>query len=404
MTKKVLVVFLSIVTLFLGNSAICQDAEIIPVVDETALQDSNLIEEIPLLPQPPGNIYVTDSPNDGGKSLTIKWEKSPDDGDGLNSVVEYEILRAEDMKGPFESIGSTTAGKHEFIDSTCNRKNTYYFKVVAKTPEKFKAESGISEGISPVAQWFDRTRLSMLIAVIIVVSSIGFFLFRAKKEELYIRKIAGLEAIDEAVGRATEMGRSILYIPGIMDMDDIQTIAGIAILGSIAKKTAQYETGLNVPVSRSVVMTACQEIVKESYTNVGHADAYYPEMVRYLTDDQFGFAAGVDGILLREKPAACFYLGKFYAESLILAETGFSIQAIQIAGTAESSQLPFFVTACDYTLIGEELFAASAYLSQDPKMLGSLKGQDIAKAIIIFFITFGIILESFGIHWLSNWL
>ena len=85
--------------------------------------------------------------------------------------------------------------------------------------------------------------------------------------------------------------------------------------------------------------------------------------------------------MVRDKPAACFYMGAFYAESLILAETGNSIGAIQIAGTAMPSQLPFFVAACDYTLIGEEFFAASAYLSGDAEQLGSLKGQDIGKLI-----------------------
>jgi hypothetical protein len=369
----------------------------------TSIELSNA--EIPSTPpNPPENIYVVDTPNDGGTSLTIKWNKSPDESNAIDPVVEYEILRAENKDGPFVSVGSNTAGKYEFVDSTCKPDKSYFYKILAKTKKNGESQSTVTEGITPIAQWFNMTRVSMLVSLVIVVLSIGFFLFRSKKQALYIRKIAGLEAIDEAVGRATEMGRSILYIPGIMDMDDIQTIAGISILGSIAKKTAEYETGLLVPVSRSVVMTACQEIVKEAYTNVGHRDAYYPEMVRYLTDDQFGFAAGVDGILLRERPAACFYLGKFYAESLILAETGFSIQAIQIAGTAESSQLPFFVTACDYTLIGEELFAASAYLSQDAKMLGSLKGQDVAKAIILIFIILGIITESMGFHWLSNWL
>ena len=86
--------------------------------------------------------------------------------------------------------------------------------------------------------------------------------------------------------------------------------------------------------------------------------------------------------MVREKPAACFYMGSFFAESLILAETGNSIGAIQIAGTAQPAQLPFFVAACDYTLIGEEFFAASAYLSGEPDQLGSLKGQDVGKLIV----------------------
>ena len=111
------------------------------------------------------------------------------------------------------------------------------------------------------------------------------------------------------------------------------------------------------------------------------------DMVFFLTDSQFGFAAAVDGIMVREKPATNLFLGMFWAESLILAETGNITGAIQIAGTDAVAQLPFFVTACDYTIIGEELYAASAYLSRTPVLVGSLKAQDIGKAIIICMVT-----------------
>jgi len=185
------------------------------------------------------------------------------------------------------------------------------------------------------------------------------------------------------------MGKSILFIPGIQDMDDVQTIAGITILGRVAKTIAEYDTKINMPVSRSIVMTTARETIKEAYMAAGRPDAYSDDMVHYVTDEQFGYVAAVDGIMVREKPATCFYLGAFFAESLIMAETGNSIGAIQIAGTAMPSQLPFFVAACDYTLIGEELFAASAYLSGEPKQLGSLKGQDVGKVIAMIFIILG---------------
>jgi hypothetical protein len=84
-------------------------------------------------------------------------------------------------------------------------------------------------------------------------------------------------------------------------------------------------------------------------------------------------------------------MGYYYAESLLLAETGASTGAIQIAGTDSVSQLPFFITACDYTLIGEELYAASAYLSREPLLLGSLKGQDVGKALITLLIIIGVV-------------
>jgi hypothetical protein len=109
-------------------------------------------------------------------------------------------------------------------------------------------------------------------------------------------------------------------------------------------------------------------------------------------------------MFVREKPATIFYMGAFFAESLILAETGNEAGAIQIAGTAMPSQLPFFVAACDYTLIGEELFAASAYLSREPRQLGSLKGQDVGKLVFLILIILGVILETTGWFPLSEYI
>lgn len=246
-----------------------------------------------------------------------------------------------------------------------------------------------------MAHYVDVDRLNVLLIIICLLGFVSYFTFHAQRgKELFIRRISGLSALEDAVGRATEMGRGVLYIPGIMDMDDIQTIAGVTILGHVAKKTAEYDTPLYAPMTRSFVMSVAQEIVKQAYLEKGRPDAFRPDRINYMTDDQFGYVAGVGGIMMRDKPAACFYLGTFYAESLILAETGNSIGAIQIAGTAEPSQIPFFVAACDYTLIGEELFAASAYLSKNPKEVGSLKGQDISKIIIIAFVIVGTVLMS----------
>ena len=189
----------------------------------------------------------------------------------------------------------------------------------------------------------------------------SFFIRAATSgRQLFIRRIAGLEAVDEAIGRATEMGRPILYIPGIQDMDDVQTLASVTILGRVAQQIATYDTKIRMPVSRSLVMTAGRETIRAAYAAAGRPDAYSDDMVQYITDEQFGYVAAVDGIMVREKPATVFLLGTFMAESLILAEAGNSIGAIQIAGTARAAQLPFFVAACDFTLIGEELFAASA--------------------------------------------
>lgn len=242
---------------------------------------------------------------------------------------------------------------------------------------------------------FDHNKIPFLRVTAFVCATVLICTELARRgRPLYVRPIAGLKAIEEAVGRSTEMGKPMLYIPGIQDLNEIDTVAGLTVLSTVAKCAAEYDTPLEVPTSRALVMTAAREAVQAAALAAGRPDYYSEDHIYYITDEQFGYVASVCGWMTREKPAACFYLGKFYAESLILAETGNSISAIQIAGTAETTQLPFFVAACDYTLLGEELFAASAYLSGEPAQLGMLKGQDIGKLAAILLVLLGCFLAT----------
>ena len=43
-------------------------------------------------------------------------------------------------------------------------------------------------------------------------------------EEIYLRPISGMNAMEEAVGRATEMGTSVLFVPGISGLDQNKKI------------------------------------------------------------------------------------------------------------------------------------------------------------------------------------
>ena len=165
---------------------------------------------------------------------------------------------------------------------------------------------------------------------------------------------------------------------------------------------AEYDTSLHVPCSDPVVMNIEREVVQNAYLDAGRPDTYRQENIFFITEEQFAYAAAVDGIIIRERPAAIFYMGAFMAESLILAEVGNAAGAVQVAGTDSTTQLPFFITACDYTLMGEELYAASAYLSKEPMLLGSLKGQDWGKLLVIAAILVGVFLQILGSHWFIN--
>ncbi|HWO57916.1 MAG TPA: fibronectin type III domain-containing protein [bacterium] len=344
---------------------------------------------------PPQNVRVSDTKGDEGGSITVTWDLSPDDHGGADTataIIGYEILRSESAAGPFQSVGFAPKGATRFADASTHDGVGYYYQVVASTAQGGAAAAPVGPVMSS-AQWFNTNRTNVLVIGLLLSGSIIYYIASARRgKKLFIRRIAGLEAVQEAIGRATEMGRPILYIPGIQDMDDVQTVAGVTILGYVARTIAEYDTKIEVPTSRSIVMSTARETIKSAYIAAGRPDAYSDDAVHYVTDEQFGYVAAVDGIMVRDKPATCFYMGAFFAESLIMAETGNSIGAIQIAGTAMPAQLPFFVAACDYTLIGEELFAASAYLSNEPKQLGSLKGQDVGKSIAMLAIASGVIL------------
>ena len=242
----------------------------------------------------------------------------------------------------------------------------------------------LADAAAPAAKaWFAADKLPLLAALAVVVAAVlGSIAYARTGRAIRIRRLAGLDAVEEAVGRATEMGRPVLFIPGIQDMDNIMTVAGVTILGRVAKVAAEYDAEIEVPTSRSIVMTAARDTVQAAYLAAGRLDSYNPDRIYYITDDQFAYVAATSGMMARKTPAACFYFGCFFAESLILAENGNAVGAIQIAGTAETAQLPFFVAACDYTLIGEEFFAASAYLSGEPDQVGTLLGQDAVKALV----------------------
>jgi len=256
---------------------------------------------------------------------------------------------------------------------------------------------------------------ALLLALLGLAGWVGLRGLKRRGGELFLRRIPGLEAIDEAVGRATEMGRPMLFSLGLEGLT-VTTFAGLAVLGYVARLAARYGTRLLVPICAPEVLPVAREVVREAYQAEGRLEAYNPEDIRYLTSDQFGYASGVVGLMHREGVASNFFFGGFAAESLILAETGRHVGAMQVAGTPDMYQIPFFIAACDYTVIGEEFYAASAYLSREPVMLGSVVGQDWGKAILFLLILLGVLakcalawhlpgLEGFGeafLHFLSS--
>jgi hypothetical protein len=249
-----------------------------------------------------------------------------------------------------------------------------------------------------MGQQYQDTGWVGIVLVLVLVAFLLINIARANRgKDLYIRRIAGLNSIDEAVGRATELGKPVLMVPGMSDPINAKAMQSINIFSHVARVAARFANPILFCCSSSSVYTVSQEVIRDVYQQEGLSDRYDVDSVRFLSDRQFAFAAGTAGIIMRDQVAACFFMGEFYAESLIFAETANRVGAIQVASSTELTQTPFFIAACDYVLIGDEFYAASAYLTRQPVLVGSLVGQDWCKLGAIFLILFGVLVNSISL-------
>jgi hypothetical protein len=251
-----------------------------------------------------------------------------------------------------------------------------------------------------------QTTLPIFILFVIIAGIYIYNIISARKGlNVNIRPIKGLVAIDEAIGRAVEMGRPIHFTLGISRFFS-DTFAAFAILRHLASKCA--EMGAYPIITNSVVTVhlATEEIVRSAYMASNYPDRYRPDMVRFIAKDPFAYSVGALDVMRQENVASNIMIGTFGSATLLMAEGGRILNTYQIAGTDDLEQLPFYFISCDYTLIGEEIYGAGAHLSGDKNVLGCLRGEDWLKigiiALILAFTVLGIIGINAPLDWFSR--
>lgn len=237
---------------------------------------------------------------------------------------------------------------------------------------------------------------SPMMIVIMIILAVPLFYFIAKARRghtFFVRRIAGIDAIDQAIGRAAEMGRPVSFCTGLTSISPV-LYAVLGVLFHVSRRCSIYRNKLLLPQYHPEVMAIAESVMKDGYRAENRLHEFDPGNIVFLSEEQFAYASGYVGTMHRENVGSAFLFGYFAAESLILAEAGQQIGAMQVAASVSPEQVPFFITSCDYTLIGEELFAAAAYLTHEPVQMGSLYAQDRAKIIIFILIIVGVLLAT----------
>lgn len=248
-------------------------------------------------------------------------------------------------------------------------------------------------------------RVSSFILLIILWVAYIFYMEQAKKGKVpKTRRFPALEAMDEAVGRAAEMGRPIHFSPlsaRVMHAEGGQTVASMAVLHIVARKCIQKGVRLISSVGNPQVLPLMEEAIETAYRMEGKPDAFVREDIFFFSG---AYRTSVIDLIMRERPATCFLIGPAYGETLLFAETGARVGAMQIGGSARVGNLPFLAAVCDYCFFGEELYAAGANLSQDEIQLGCIRGQDIGKIIGLILLVVGIIALNIGFPFMTDLL
>lgn len=241
----------------------------------------------------------------------------------------------------------------------------------------------------------------VLVCISGIMAILMLFAMKGRKFELK-KKIAGLEAMPEAVGRAVEMGRpthaSPAGGPSMYSSVGTGVHMGMIIVSYVAKLCAKQGSKLIVSVARPEQVSIAQDVIRNAAIFEGvPADQIQPDVRFYSDQGDAPYGSGVIGTLAREKPAINIYCGHGGSDIGIILEAANRLGIYQIAGSTNVTMMPLAVAAAEYALVGEELYAAAAMISGDSSQLATVVAGDIIKLVLISLIVIGSILLMLGI-------
>jgi hypothetical protein len=226
-----------------------------------------------------------------------------------------------------------------------------------------------------------------LVLLLLLLPALLFLLYRVRRGKAgELRRLPGMEELPRSVGRSAETNEPLhvsVGVAGVGGAATAETWAGLALFSELADQAAASDAPLIVTVGDPTVLPIAQDILRRAYARHGRPNDYDPTQVRFIAPVPLAYAAGVTGLLHREPLRGNVMLGVFGDEYLLMGEAGARKAIPQIVGSADPRTLPFVYATADEPLIGEEMFASSAYAGRRPIQVASLLAEDWARWAVI---------------------
>jgi hypothetical protein len=249
--------------------------------------------------------------------------------------------------------------------------------------------------------WPSQTEpVAALAIVVLALLLLGWFARRAHKTPGFpFRPIAAFQTMQGLLGRTVESGRKVHLSLGSSGLGDEQTAAasaGLTVLRSFAEQGAAFGHSTVVTVADPILMLVAQDILYRAYQRSGLGASYRSTDVRLIAPDPAAYAVGAQEEINQERVAANVMVGHFGDEYLLLGEAGAQRGITQMVGSNTVEAQPLMMATSDRALMGEDLFAAGAYLTRRPEQVASLHVQDVLRVLLVVAILVAVAIKTFG--------
>jgi hypothetical protein len=243
-----------------------------------------------------------------------------------------------------------------------------------------------------------RDAITMAIALIALAAIpflLWWFTWRVRRGAKYVfRRIQAFDALRGLFGMAAEEGKTVhlaLGDSGIADAHTAVVSSGLAVLRHLAEQGTSLGTAPTVTVADPTLMIVAQDILLRAHERKRMIMHYHPTDVHLIAPDPTAYAIGAQDMIDDEDVAANVMVGHFGEEYLLLGEASAQRDIAQMVGSDNVNAHPFMVSTTERALLGEEVFAAGAYLTERPEQVASLRLQDFLRVLIVVLI-FGLVL------------
>lgn len=215
-----------------------------------------------------------------------------------------------------------------------------------------------------------------------------------------VRELPALMRLYRAIGLSVEDGTRLHVSLGhgkLLNARGGSAFAGLAALRLIAERTSVSDQPAVASTGDPTLGLLTQDTLQAGYQAAGVEELYVPSSGRITGFGPFGFAAGAMPITSNENISANILLGHFGAEVGLLTEASERENVTLIGASDDLAGQSILFASSQETLIGEELFAAGAYIGAGPSHMASLTVQDILRWVIVLALFSGAILKLAGI-------